>query len=207
MAVETVMDGVVAALAIALLIAVYVSWLLTYRTSKQRPVGSSFWFALPAGAQIAGGFGITLLSIFFGCLLWIPLVSVSSPVAAWILRLSGLALVVCGVALWFWSRRTLGRMMGISTSSAAQLQVNHVLVQHGPYAFVRHPMYVSYWCLLAGLLVMYRTITLLILLALMVASMSRRAGREEQVLRIAFGTDWESYAGRVPKFFPRIRRD
>ncbi len=185
-----------------LLIAVYASWLLSYRTPKVATVGSSLWFSLPPWAQIAGGFAVSVVGAYVCYLLWIPLpIQVSSGVSLF-LRVVGLLLVGGGVGLWFWARRTLGDMMGLSTASAAQLHVDHRLIQDGPYAIVRHPMYLGYWLLLAGLVVMYRTWTPLVILILMYASLSRRARREEQVLHDQFGAAWQSYTERVPMFFP-----
>ncbi len=122
------------------------------------------------------------------------------------LRLTGLPLIGAGVGLWFWSRRALGAMMGLSTAAAVQLQAAHRLIQAGPYAHVRHPMYLSYWLLLAGLLIVYRTWTPLLLLALMLAAMVGRARREEEALAATFGEAWREYAARVPKFVPRWRK-
>jgi protein-S-isoprenylcysteine O-methyltransferase Ste14 len=67
-------------------------------------------------------------------------------------------------------------------------------------------MYVSYWLLLGGLLVAYRTWTALLLLALMLAAMVGRARREEEALAATFGAAWQEYAARVPRFVPRWRR-
>jgi protein-S-isoprenylcysteine O-methyltransferase Ste14 len=109
-----------------------------------------------------------------------------------------------GTILWLWSRWTLGAMMGLSTATASQLQVSHRLVQSGPYALVRHPMYLGYWLVLAGLAVMYRTVTPVVFLILMIASLSRRARREDEILGAAFGKAWQDYNERVPMFVPRL---
>lgn len=200
---EVVTNWIIIVFVIALLGAVYLSWLASYRAPKAVPVGSSLWFKLPVWAQIAVGFGVSTLGIYVGYSMWKPLPLTVSPNLSLLLRIVGVALTCGGVALWFWARWMLGAMMGVSTGSAAQLQVDHRLIQHGPYAFVRHPMYLGYWLALAGLLATYRTWTPLVFLILMMISLSRRARREEQALLVAFGDEWHTYAARVPMFVPR----
>ncbi len=203
---EAATDGLVALGVGLMLIAVYGSWLAVYRTARAAPVGSSPWFALPAWAQIAAGIALSLAGAWGCWALWRPLPLAVSEGLALALRLVGLPLIGAGVGLWFWSRRALGAMMGVSTAAAVQLQAEHHLIQTGPYARVRHPMYLSYWLLLGGLLVAYRTWTPLLLLALMLAAMLGRARREEEALAATFGETWREYAARVPKYVPRWRR-
>lgn len=64
-------------------------------------------------------------------------------------------------------------------------------------------MYLGYWLVLAGLVATYRIWTPLVFLILMIISLSRRAGREEQALVSAFGDEWRTYAAGVPMFVPR----
>jgi protein-S-isoprenylcysteine O-methyltransferase Ste14 len=199
---EIVTDWIVIFFVVALLGAVYLSWLASYRTPQAAPMGSSLWFTLPVWTQIAVGLAVSLLGTYIGYLMWKPIPLTVSPSLSLLLRIIGVVLTGSGVALWFWARWTLGGMMGVSTSSAAQLRVNHKLIQHGPYAFVRHPMYLGYWLMLVGLVTVYRTWTPLVFLILMILSLSRRARREDQVLASAFGDKWHAYAARVPMFVP-----
>ncbi len=101
---------------------------------------------LPAWAQIVGGLAISVLLAYLGYLLWIPLPFAISPDAEGILRIVGLALFLAGLLSVLWARWTLGTLYGVSTSFAAQLQTQHQLIQHGPYALVRHPMYWATGC-------------------------------------------------------------
>ena len=200
---ENLTNWVVVLLVGALLVAVYLSWLAGYRTPRSVTVGSSLWFQFPVWVQIVVGFGISLLGIYVGYLMWKPLPLMPSRGLSLLLQTVGFVLTSVGVTLWFWARRALGAMMGVSTGSAAQLRVDHRLIQDGPYTFVRHPMYLSYWLVLVGLVILYRTWTPLLLLILMMISLSRRAQREERVLVSRFGDEWRAYAARVPMFLPR----
>jgi len=84
------------------------------------------------------------------------------------------------------------------------LQAKHRLVQHGPYAFVRHPMYLGYWLALAGVTLVYRTWTPLLFLVMCVPSFYRRAQREEVALATAFGDEWRGYAARAKFLIPFV---
>lgn len=202
---ERLTDWLVVVVMAVVLCVLYGGWLASYRTPKAAPVGASVWFRLPAWAQIAAGL-ITSVIGAYGCyLLWIPMPIALSPGVALALRIGGLGVVVIGAALFLWARRALGLLYNASTSTAVQLHAEHRLIQHGPFAIVRHPMYLSYWLMLFGLLVMYHTWTALVTLVMMVTALTRRARREDQVLEATFGHVWRGYAGRVRfRFVPTI---
>jgi len=200
------LDWFVAATSAGLLMLIVISWLLSYRTPESATFGSSKWFALPGWAQIIAGLMAIVLFGYLGYRFWIPLpFSVPADVLK-ILRLAGLAIFLLGALLLLWARWTLGKMYGVSTSSAVRLKAGHQLVQHGPHALVRHPMVLAIWLLLLGPTLVYRTWALLILFLLFL-SLCRRAKREEAVLEAAFGEAWRSYAARVPMFLPRWRKN
>jgi len=199
------LDWFVAATSAGLLMVIVISWLLSYRTPETGTLDSSKWFALPRWAQIVTGLITIVLFVYLGFRFWIPLPFSVPADGLKIIRLAGLAIFLLGALLVLWARWTLGRMYGVSTSSAVRLKAGPQLVQHGPYALVRHPMYLGIWLLLLGPTLVYRTWALLILFLLLLA-LYRRAKREEEVLEAAFGEAWRSYAARVPMFLPRWRR-
>jgi protein-S-isoprenylcysteine O-methyltransferase Ste14 len=136
-------------------------------------------------------------------LLWRPvLLSLSPSTRATVLAVGAL-LYFPSVALIVWARQTLGKMYNISTSAGVQLYADHRLITCGPFAIVRHPMYTG--TLLAGLgaLLIYRTWTIVFILA-HCAVFFVRAGREEEALAAEFGTAWEDYRQRVPGWVPRL---
>ena len=198
-----VLDGLVIASAALVSVVVLASWLAALRAPRSPPVGSSRWFRLPSWAQVGAGFGAVALFAYLGYRLWIPLPLRLPPPMISALRIAGLAAFLVGSALVLGARLSLGSMYGVSTSSAAQLRVSHKLIRRGPYARVRHPMYLGYWLLFAGALLIYRTWTPLALLAMFVPAFYRRARREEAALAQRFGGEWDAYAARVPMFIPR----
>ena len=196
--------GVVAG-AVILLGLIITSWLASYRAPKATPVGSRDWFfVLPVWAQVAGGLVACALLAYLGYLLWIPLPLLVSLETAGMMRTVGLAVFLVGWFLVLWARWALGTMYGVSTSFAAQLQTRHRLVQRGPYAVIRHPMYLGWWLMLLGVLLAYRTWTPLVLLAMCLPSFYGRARREETALAERLGKEWHEYAARTSFLIPFV---
>ncbi len=200
---ETITNVLVGAGVVILLSVIIAGWLASYRVPKAAPIRSGDWFfVLPAWVQIVGGLGACVLFVYLGFLLWIPLpLSVPSNVEP-VLQLIGLAFFVVGWLLALWARWTLGAMYGVSTSFVAPLQVHHRLIQNGPYALVRHPMYLGYWLLLLGVTLIYLTWTPFVFLMICLP-LYRRAQREEKALADKFADEWRAYAMGVPMFVPR----
>jgi protein-S-isoprenylcysteine O-methyltransferase Ste14 len=168
-----------------------------------RPAGTGVGWSV--GLLRSPLFYLLASSLFFGVcvLLWRPIpVSLSAP--------GRLAALIFGSLLFFpdlglavWGRLALGRMYFVSTGMGAQLFADHRLVTHGPYAIVRHPMYVGLSVAMLGGLLLYQTWTWVALL-LLPLGLWRRAGREEQALAAGFGEAWQAYCRRVPAFVPRL---
>ena len=110
-----------------------------------------------------------------------------------------------GLALTLWGRLALGRMYFVSTTGGAQLFADHQLVTHGPYAWVRHPMYLGLALVSLGGLLLYQTWTW-VLVALNLPVFVARARREEAALHAEFGVLWEAYCRSVPAWYPALRR-
>lgn len=147
-------------------------------------------------------FGLALCVPFF-YYLWIPLFAVGGSVAT-ALKLVGVFLYTVGLAVILWARRTLGRNWGISTSRNVKLLDDHQLVQTGPYARVRHPMYSGWWLSMLGLDLIYPVWAVFLMLLFSLISFSNRARREEQALSARFGQTWMEYQGRTWRLIPWI---
>jgi len=157
----------------------------------------------PLWAQVAllvVGIALCVPLFYYG---WIPLISISTSTAR-ILDIIGLILYLAGLGFTLWARRTLGKYWGLSTSRNVKLLDDHQIVQSGPYAFVRHPMYFGAWTFMFGLLLLYPTWVILILLVSMLASFSGRARREEAALAERFGNAWAEYKKRTKMILPFI---
>jgi len=135
--------------------------------------------------------------------LWIPLLGLSVSTAR-ILGIIGLVVYLAGCAFVLWARRTLGKMWGLSTSRSVKLLDDHQLIQSGPYAFVRHPMYFGWWAAMFGLLLLYPVWVILLFLVFSVMAFFGRARREEAALAERFGDAWTKYKKRTRFLIPFI---
>ncbi len=170
----------------------------------QRPAGRSTGVAdrvLRAPLQIV--FGLLWFGLCF--ILWRPVpLTLSAPGRAMALILGAL-LYFPGSALYLWGARTLGEMYKASSGFGVQLNVEHRLVTHGPFAHVRHPLYLGLQIAAVGGFLIYRTWTLVFVTANFMA-LFIRARREERALAAEFGEQWDAYCQQVPAWLPHLWR-
>ncbi len=116
----------------------------------------------------------------------------------------GTVLWLLGMGLAGWATRTLGRYMTVSI----QVTEGHRLVQEGPYAWVRHPVYTGNALAAIGLVLLYLNPLLLVVAVLLVALAAYRGRIEDAFLRSpqAFGDRYDAYAARTGRFLPKLRR-
>ena len=126
-----------------------------------------------------------------------PELAVPEPVR-WI----GLALIVAGIAFSMWTAATLGRHFDLEV----EIHEGHAVVERGPFAIVRHPVYLGLAvhfigaCLATGNLLLVGGTVLMTFPALYV-----RAAAEERLLRESLGPAYDAYARRVPMLVPLPR--
>lgn len=171
--------------------------------SHRRPPGRTTGAAeqmLHPGMQALIGVG------FFGTcvVLWRPLPFEPLASLRVVLDAGGAVLMASGLGLVIWGRLALGSFYDVSSAAGARLYADHRLVVHGPFAHVRHPMYLGIEMAGIGGLVLYRTWTT-VFLAVAFLGLVVRARREEELLRLEFGDEWEAYRHQVPGWLPRIR--
>jgi protein-S-isoprenylcysteine O-methyltransferase Ste14 len=157
----------------------------------------------PFWAQV----GMVILGlIIFGLMfyfLWNPMFSLSVQ-TAFVLEVAGLLLYAGGCFFMLWARRTLGKMWGISTSQQVKLFDDHRIIQSGPYAFVRNPMYFGWWVAMAGLTLLYPVWTVLLMFVFSMIAFIGRAHREDEVLAERFGEAWMDYKKHTKFLIPFI---
>ena len=135
--------------------------------------------------------------------LWRPIsLHLSRPMRVVAILVGGL-LYAAGLGLIIGGRLALGEMYNVSSSFGAELYVDHRLVTSGPFAMVRHPMYVGAVLGVLGGLLLYRTWTLVLILAHLPIFVFR-ARREEEALAAEFGEQWRTYARQVPPGLPFV---
>jgi protein-S-isoprenylcysteine O-methyltransferase Ste14 len=86
-------------------------------------------------------------------------------------------------------------------------QVQNQLAKTGAYARIRHPQYVAFVSILTGFLLQWPTLLTLLMYPILVVMYVRLALREERDARTQFGSEYERYAARTPRFMPRFEAD
>jgi protein-S-isoprenylcysteine O-methyltransferase Ste14 len=123
------------------------------------------------------------------------------PLPDW-LRWVGFVLGAITMVFWTWTQVTL------DTQWSAQLQLtkDHHLITTGPYAYIRHPLYMGIfgWCI--SLTLLTANWIFFAMCALSFAGLSWRVPKEEQMMIEAFGEEYKKYMQRTGRFFPRLRK-
>jgi len=145
----------------------------------------------------------TVLFLSAGAVAWRPLPTQPPCWLRVVLLLFGGPLFFGSLVLYLWGLRSLREMFGPSSGFGVRLYARHRLVTRGPYAYVRHPMYLAVIGAAIGTLLLYRTWAALALAIMMFGTMVR-AKREENVLSQEFGAEWEAYASEVPPWLPHL---
>ena len=114
------------------------------------------------------------------------------------MAMTGVALAWLGSAFAVWARVALGRVF----SGTFALRPDHPLVTSGPYAIVRHPMYLGLVVLLVGLSLAWDSAVSLGFSALLLVPFVMHTVVEEQMFKAHFGDAWVVYASRVPRLLP-----
>lgn len=111
----------------------------------------------------------------------------------------GALVILCGAALMCW---TMGYFR--SWRLRAQIDVGHELATGGPFALVRHPIYVGVGLLSLGTAFWVPTGMEFAAFLVLMAGSDLRARAEEGVLTKAFGEAYTAYMGRTKRFVPGV---
>ena len=139
----------------------------------------------------------------------VPLIAVAAvliwrsrgPASPWWLA-AGLALCIAGQALRAW---VLGQVPD-GTSGQNEKLIATELNTHGPYAYTRNPLYLGNLGITLGLcLVAHDPLLLAIVAALFWLQYRAIIAAEEGFLRAQFGSQFDDYCARVPRFWPRLK--
>ena len=107
--------------------------------------------------------------------------------------------MLIGLALTWWARIQLGGLW----SSAITRKEKHRLIESGPYAFVRHPIYTGLILALLATAAIEATLLALVGALLIVLGLWVKARAEERFLSTELAPEtYESYRRRVPMLVP-----
>jgi protein-S-isoprenylcysteine O-methyltransferase Ste14 len=110
----------------------------------------------------------------------------------------GVALMIAGASFAVWARFTIGT----NWSGDVTLKADHELIQRGPYALARHPIYTGLFTMLLGTALafgQYETAVIFVV-AVIVFTIKMRA--EERLMSEAFPDQYPEYRRRVKAIIP-----
>ena len=112
----------------------------------------------------------------------------------------GVALTIAGYAGTLWCYAAMGDTWRIGINRKEQT----TLVTHGPYRWVRHPIYSFQSVMLVGVVLLLPTALSLIMLALHLLCVGLKAADEEAHLLTIHGQSYRDYRNRTGKLFPKF---
>lgn len=114
--------------------------------------------------------------------------------------------IICGIILYssgLWLFRKTHKELGKNWSITLEIRDKHKLVDSGPYALVRHPMYSSFLLLALGqMLLLPNWIVGLAGLLGFSALFFFRVGKEERMMLETFGSDYGNYMAKTKRIIP-----
>jgi protein-S-isoprenylcysteine O-methyltransferase Ste14 len=147
-----------------------------------RPIGAVFWL------------GLIVWMIDPAWMAWS-----SAPLPVW-LRWAGVGVMAMGCALLLWTFRSLGSNL---TDTVVTRQ-KHTLVSHGPYRWIRHPLYSSAALVTMAISLIAANWFLFLTGVILTALLIVRTRIEEANLVARFGDPYRTYMDRTGRFLPRL---
>jgi protein-S-isoprenylcysteine O-methyltransferase Ste14 len=115
-----------------------------------------------------------------------------------VVGLAGDFIVLLGFAVVLWARIVLGG----NWSGNVAIKEAHELIQHGPYAYARHPIYSGFLIMGLGSAVIYGLMGGFIFLAVTAFGFWLKVLQEERLLTSHFPTAYGPYKARVKALIP-----
>jgi protein-S-isoprenylcysteine O-methyltransferase Ste14 len=148
------------------------------------------------------GYRVVGAAVFVACVAAGRLLSLSPQSQSWRTTFAlGVAtdlIVLAGGAFTVWARVTLGR----NWSAEVTFKQDHELIESGPYALVRHPIYTGLIVMALGTAINYGRAVGFALLISLCGGLWWKARQEEQVMSSHFPTAYAEYKARVHAIIP-----
>lgn len=110
------------------------------------------------------------------------------------------SIAAVGAALRVWGTAYLG----IATVNHAEMKAGPVIAD-GPYRYVRNPLYLGSWFMIAAMSFLMPVSGALLVIATLTAFLMRLIGGEEAFLAGRLGEPYGAYLRSVPRIIPRLR--
>jgi protein-S-isoprenylcysteine O-methyltransferase Ste14 len=181
--------------AIYLWTSLWIFWLARALTAKRAARRQSVSSRITQSLPVVAGF-----YLLFGRATWpwwltrrfVP----ESPVFAWL----GLLITAAGIAFAMWARIWIGR----NWSGTVTIKEDHELVQSGPYALVRHPIYSGFLLAFLGTGVIEGQVRALVGFLLVLFGWGLKLRLEESFMVEQFGNAYSAYKKRVKALVPFV---
>lgn len=118
-----------------------------------------------------------------------------------LIQVAALLLACGGLGVHWWSRASLRQFY----AERVELQPEHQVIDKGPYAYVRHPVFTSFFMLVTGCFLLNPSLPTLLMALYTFWDFSRAARQEEQLLSQNL-PGYGEYMARTRAFFPGINR-
>ena len=150
-----------------------------------------------AVVRVIGSLALIAFLVLYGINpAWLGVLSV--PLPDW-LRWLGVILGAVSLVFYGWSQETLGK----AWSPHLQTREDHALVTTGPYARIRHPIYLALLGFLSGISLVTANWFFIALLVISIIVLALRIPKEEQMMIEQFGEEYKRYMERTGRLFPR----
>jgi len=180
---------------------IWIGWLVSW-------VAASFWSGRTAKRATTWETWAYRAAIFAGALLIAPWTATAlGERPMWEVGNTGayalVGVMLAGLLLTWLARIHLGRLW----SSAITRKEEHRIIDTGPYAFVRHPIYAGIITALIATAIIEATLVALVGAVLITLGLWLKARAEERFLMEELGPDaYRSYCRRVPMLIPFLPR-
>ena len=180
---------------IALVFLFIIVWLITSRKTVAIKKIEDPFSSLLHSALLISGFLIILLNRFQTGFLAIQMIPASLTI-----QIVGVILSAVGMGLSIWARATLGA----NWSAKVAIKEGQQLIQNGPYAIVRNPIYTGSLIYIFGAALVCGQVRGLLGLALVLVAVWHKARTEEKFLCEEFGEEYRQYQKRVKFMIPFV---
>jgi len=177
---------------------IWIAWLISW-------IAPSFWSARPQKRAAAQETWTYRAAMIAGSILLVPWIAppLLGEKAMWEISYGGAlalaAVMVAGLLLTWWARIYLGPLW----SSVITRKKDHSVVDTGPYAFVRHPIYAGLVIALLATAAAEGRATALIGVPFVIFGLWLKAHTEERFLMAELGVEvYGSYCRRVSMLIP-----
>jgi protein-S-isoprenylcysteine O-methyltransferase Ste14 len=170
-----------------------VYWVISAFNVKRTVERRADWLRVGIGIVVA--IGVALLRNHIGRGLDPHVLPQTLPV-----RIAADVMGIAGTVILVWARTVLGG----NWSGAVTLKEDHELIQRGPYAYVRHPIYSGLMLLGLGAATHYATLGGFALLVLVWVGFTMKMRQEEQLMTEHFPDRYPAYKANVKAIVPFV---